>query len=150
MNYSYINQQEQFADKIINDAYRALHLLHHNLVNISSPKLVHHHLAILTMLDQNGSLSASEIARRLSLTKPQMTNFIDILVMEKAVLREDDTSDRRRIIINITETGISILSEYRKLMRDNIIQKIKKLEPEQVTSLTQALEQIISISQKLI
>ena len=150
MNYSYTNQQEKLADTMINDAYRALHSLHRHLVNIPGPKLVHHHLAILTVLEQDGPLSASEISRNLSLTKPQMTKFIDGLVSEKAVLREDDPQDRRRALISITKTGTSILADYRKLLRENLLKKINILKPEQVASLTQALEQIISISQEFV
>ncbi len=135
---------------MINDAYRALHSLHRHLVNMPGPKLVHHHLAILTMLEQDGPLSASEIAGKLSLSKPQMTKFIDGLAAEKAVLREDDPDDRRRVLITITKTGTSILADYRKLLRENLLKKINTLTPEQVSSLTKALEQIISISQKFV
>ena len=135
---------------MINDAYRALHSLHRHLVNIPGPKLVHHHLAILTMLEQDGPLSASEIAGKLSLSKPQMTKFIDGLAAEKAVIREDDPQDRRRALITITKTGTSILADYRKLLRENLLKKINTLTPEQVSSLTKALEQIISISQKFV
>ena len=150
MNYSYTNQQEKLADTMINDAYRALHSLHRHLVNTSGPKLVHHHLAILTMLEQDGPLSASEIASKLSLSKPQMTKFIDGLVAEKAVIREDDPDDRRRVLITLTKTGISILADYRKMLRENILKKLNTLTPEQVSSLTKALEQIISISQQFV
>jgi DNA-binding MarR family transcriptional regulator len=150
MNYSYTTQQEKLADTMINDAYRALHALHHHMVNISGPKLLHHHLAILTMLEQSGPLSASEIASKLSLSKPQMTKFIDGLVVEKAVLRENDPEDRRRVRISITKTGISRLVNYRKLLRGNLLKKINKLDPDQVASLTQSLEQIISISQQFV
>ncbi len=150
MNYSHTNQQEKLADTMINDAYRALHSLHHHLINVSGPKLVHHRLAILTMLEQNGPLSASEIARKLSLSKPQMTTFIDGLVAEKAVLKEDDTKDRRRVRISITKKGISILVDYRRLLRENHCQKLNKLNREQVAAFTQALKQIIIISQQFV
>ena len=150
MNYSYTNQQEKLADTMINDAYRALHSLHRHLVNTSGPKLVHHHLAILTMLEQDGPLSASEIAVKLSLSKPQMTKFIDGLVAEKAVIREDDPNDRRRVLITLTKTGISILADYRKMLRENLLKKLNTLTPEQVSSLTNALEQIIIISQQFV
>ena len=150
MNYSHTNQQEKLADTMINDAYRALHSLHRHLVNTSGPKLVHHHLAILTMLEQAGPLSASEIASKLSLSKPQMTKFIDGLAAEKAVIREDDPNDRRRVLIILTKTGISILADYRKMLRENLLKKINTLTPEQVSSLTKELEQIISISQQFV
>jgi DNA-binding MarR family transcriptional regulator len=149
MNYSKFNHHDIITDTIASDAYRALHLLHRHLVNLPGFNILHHDLAILNILVQNGPLPTSEIASRLSLTKPQMPHFIDRLVEQDSVSREDDPVDRRRILVNITEKGKFVLAEYRKMVRNNISEKLKALDPEQVDILAQALARIIDITQKL-
>jgi DNA-binding MarR family transcriptional regulator len=149
MNYSKINQIEDNVDVIANNAYKALHLLHHNLVNLPGLSILHHDLAILSILAQGGPLPTTEVARRLSLTKPQMTQFIDRLTADNLVTREGDPSDRRRVLVKITAKGKSELAGYRQLVRKNISDKLKALSPGEIDALVQSLTQIINIGQKL-
>jgi DNA-binding MarR family transcriptional regulator len=146
MNYSFFNHSDNI-DKIINDAYIAMHYLHRQLLYVPGNKMVHHQLAILTLLAQEGALYSSEIARRLSLSKPQMTMFIDGLVSTKAVERKSDTTDRRKTLINITETGKTLLSDYYAMVRKNVTEKLGKLEQNQVNTLSIAISQLASLSQ---
>ena len=74
---------------------------------------------------------ASELAEKLSSTRPQMTQFIDRLEETEAVLRKSDVKDRRRVRVEITNKGMSILSGYRGMVRKNIAEKLEKLEPGQ-------------------
>lgn len=68
MNYSFFNHSEDI-DTIINNAYKVMHLLQHDIVNVPGQKMVHRQLAILTLLAQENPLSCSIIAKRLSLTR---------------------------------------------------------------------------------
>jgi DNA-binding MarR family transcriptional regulator len=146
MNYSFFNHSDDI-DKIINDAYIAIHYLHRQLICVPGNKMVHHQLAILTLLAQEGPLYSSEIARRLSLSKPQMTMFIDGLVKENAVERKADATYRRKTLINITESGKTLLSGYYTLVRKNVQENFNKLSPEQINTLTTAISQLASLSQ---
>jgi DNA-binding MarR family transcriptional regulator len=145
----YLNHNPDLVDAVITDAYRALHLLRHELVGPPERNLMHHHLAILTMLTQNGSASSTDIARKLSLTKPQITQFIDRLVEEQAVTRAGDPEDRRRVLISITPSGRSILSKYLAIVRDSMRKKLAKLNPEEIENLSRALCSINSLADKL-
>lgn len=149
MNYSFINQHD-IIDEVADSSYHALHLLHRNLVNMPGQKIVHHDLAILNILALEGPMLASELAEKLSSTRPQMTQFIDRLEKTGAVLRKSDTKDRRRIRVEITEAGRLILSGYRGMVRSHIANKLGKLKPGQAEDLIRALGQIIEITQKLI
>jgi DNA-binding MarR family transcriptional regulator len=148
MNDSIINQYD-IADEIVDRAYHALHLLHRDLVNLPGRKMIHHNLAILNMLALNGPMAASELAARLSLTRPQMTQFIDRLEGETAVSRSSDAKDRRRLSVKITDQGRSILAAYRCAVRNHIAEKLKALEPGKAGTLSKALQQVIDITQEL-
>lgn len=148
MNYSFLNQKDMI-DEIANRSYYALHLLHRNLVSISVPKIIHHDLAILNMLATNGPMLASELAEKLSSTRPQMTQFIDRLEEKGAVRRKTDINDRRRISVEITDNGMLTLSGYRSMVRNHFAEKLRKLGPEQVEELNMSLGRVIEITQKL-
>jgi DNA-binding MarR family transcriptional regulator len=149
LNYSLINQSDGSLDALIGNAYRALHVLRHELVSLPGQQLMHHHLAILTMLEQGGSLTATVIAKSLSLTKPQTTSFIDHLVDEKAVTREIDLADRRRIIISLTPAGLAILGKYRAVVRESMRKKFSRLTQAELETLSGALTSINSLANKL-
>lgn len=148
MNNSNFNQHG-IIDEIADGAYQALHLLHRNLVNLPGRKILHHELAILNILSRDGHLPASELAGRLSLTRPQITQFIDRLEDIGAVLRKNDSRDRRKVWVEITDIGKSILAGYRQTVRNHIADKLEKLEPGQADVLARALEQVIEITRKL-
>ena len=148
MNYLNINQRG-VVDEIADGAYQALHLLHRSLINLPGPKIVHHDLAILNMLALEGPMPASELAGRLSSTRPQMTQFIDRLEDKGAVLRKIDIKDRRWVRLEITDQGRSILAGYRRTVRNHIAEKLEKLEPGQADALSRALAQVIEITRKL-
>ncbi|MDD5702038.1 MAG: MarR family transcriptional regulator [Dehalococcoidales bacterium] len=148
MNYSNFNQHG-IVDGIADGAYHALHLLHRNLVNLPGRKIVHHDLAILNILVIEGPMPASDLAGRLSLTRPQITQFIDRLEGKGAVSRKSDDRDRRRVRVEITDKGRSILAGYRRTVRYHIAEKLEKLEPGQADALAQSLAQVIEITRKL-
>ncbi len=148
MNNSKSNYNDG-VDEIADSAYQALHLLHRNLVNLPGRKIVHHDLAILNMLALNGPMPASELAGRLSSTRPQMTQFIDRLADKGAVSRKSDSSDRRRVRVEITDKGRTILQGYRRTVRKQIAENLERLEPGEVASLARALAQVIEITRKL-
>jgi len=101
------------------------------------------------MLVANGPMLASELAAKLASTRPQMTQFIDRLEKKGAVLRKNDTEDRRRVQVEITDEGRATLSRYRAIIRKHFAKTIERLETRQAEDLFHALEQIIEITQKL-
>jgi DNA-binding MarR family transcriptional regulator len=149
LNNIILNQNPDILDAVINDAYRAMHLLRHELVGRSERNLVHHHLAILSILAQTDGMSSTDIATKLSLTKPQITQFIARLVDEHAVTRASDSKDRRRVLISITPTGHVILSKYLAVVRDSMRKKLGKLNAADIENLSRALRSINSLADKL-
>lgn len=139
------------TDAIIRDAYHAMHLIHRNIVvgDKSGQNKLHHRLAVLSMVNHAGSLPLSQIAQRLSLTKPQMTLFIDELVKEGAVLRSADNNDRRKLIVSLTDKGQTMLNEYLDAVRQSLNSKLVNLNPTEIEELTKALAAIVRLTSKL-
>lgn len=150
MNYMTVKSGDA-VDKMVCDSYRALHLIHRQLVRaeVDGDGLAHHKLAILAMVAHAGAISPSEIARRLSLTKSQLTQFIDQLVKQAAVTRVADETDRRRQKIVLTENGRSLLGDYLGALRRTLSSKLTVLSPGDTDRLSRALTDIIEITSRL-
>jgi len=60
----------------------------------------------LSILLQEGSMTAGQIARRLSLTTGAVTNLIDRLEQRGLVMRKRDERDRRKVIVAVNERAL--------------------------------------------
>ena len=61
----------------------------------------------MSLLEREGPLSASEIARRTGLAAASVTNLIDRLEQKGFVRRTRDPKDRRTVIVEPTEDGVA-------------------------------------------
>ncbi len=53
----------------------------------------------------DGDVIPSEIAKKLGLSRARMSHILDALETKGYVTRRTDPSDRRRVLVNITESG---------------------------------------------
>lgn len=103
---------------------------------------------ILGMLSCDNSLPTTEIAKRLYISKPQMTALIDRLMKDGLVKRVPDKSDRRVIHITITENGREHLKDAKKQMKSVISTNLKKLSSKDIDTVYSSLKNIISVIEK--
>ena len=66
--------------------------------------------AVLACLRGNGRLPVGELAQRERVSAPTMSNIVDALAESGHVVRVPDESDRRRVYIEITDTGTEIVA----------------------------------------
>jgi DNA-binding MarR family transcriptional regulator len=60
----------------------------------------------LSILLQEGPMTAGQIARRLNLTTGAVTNLIDRLERRGLVMRQRDQNDRRKVIVAVNEAKL--------------------------------------------
>lgn len=105
-------------------------------------------LHILTIA-KGKKATMTELSTETLLSKQQMTPIIDKLVAENLVQREYDALDRRIIRISITPAGLQLLEQTKdqaiKLLQD----KIKRLDEQDLASLTNSLNELARIFLKL-
>ncbi len=63
----------------------------------------------ISVLMQEGPMTAGQIAKRLSLTTGAVTNVIDRLGRRDIVKREPDTKDRRKVIVAVNRPRIATM-----------------------------------------
>ncbi len=99
--------------------------------------LPYHDLGVLRHL---GTLSVSEIGRRLHISRPNMTPLIDRLVEDEMVIREPDAEDRRVIKIAITRKGLDLMAAGRKRMKETMGKVFSEFTEEELARLSGSLE----------
>lgn len=82
--------------------------------------------AMLEIL-KNGSLTMNELSDKMNLDSSTMTRVIDKLVRDELVYRDRDSSDRRIVVVSLTDKGSeaakklsSSVNEYYKKIVENI------------------------------
>lgn len=69
------------------------------------------HLLMILKGEEGHILSPSELAKRTNVTRATMTQFVDALEKEEFVRRIDDPKDRRGMLVQLTDKGVSKLKE---------------------------------------
>lgn len=103
------------------------------------------HVQVLSVLDEEGSMTVSDISRRFNIAKPNITPLVDRLAAEGLVERQRSTEDRRVVNIAILEAGRERLRETRKTLNQMILNWAEKIQPEEMEELSGALDSMIRI-----
>jgi DNA-binding MarR family transcriptional regulator len=107
------------------------------------------HLVIMRVLYDSGTLSISAIGKTLSISKPQMTRWIDRMVDMGLVERWPDTVDRRVINIALTEKGKEVFTELENTIIRDFKEKLSCLSDEDLKELSASMMRLADILSKL-
>ncbi len=87
---------------------------------------------------RKGLHSASELAAEQRISRPAISQAIDLLVDKGLITRRQDTSDRRFVTLDLTSDGNNLLNtifeENRRWMKD----KLSVLSPDELLVIAQA------------
>ena len=103
------------------------------------------HVQVLAMLNDNGSMSVSEISRRLGIAKPNITPLVDRLTEASLVERQRDAQDRRVVNIVIRPEGTEKLTAIRTTMLDLVTLWADSLSIADLKELNKSLASITRI-----
>ncbi len=97
---------------------------------------------VLGTLMKWGPLPASELARRLYISRPYITRLVDGLIADRLVERMPDETDRRVIRIRITGDGVRRLKNMGAIFHDDVIEFLRGLNEEELAELNDCLERM--------
>lgn len=87
-------------------------------------------VAVLGQLHRRGALTASEIASAERMQPQSLTRVLASLEEQGLIAREQDTSDRRRHTIELTDRGRQLLKEHMRTSDDWLAEAIEdRLNP---------------------
>ena len=113
--------------------------------NVSKNSLGPMQLGLLNFLKHEESISMTEIATKLNVSKQQLTKLTDKLAEKNYIDRVNDLKDRRSIKISITERGIQFLDEYENQVLELMKIRFQKLSVENLIELQKAVNSINKI-----
>ena len=88
-------------------------------------------LATLSTLDRHGTLSPGELAAHEKVQPPSMTRVVGALEQEGLVERRPHLTDRRQVVVSLTERGRSLLREDRRRRDAWLSRRLHELSAEE-------------------
>jgi len=136
-------------DRIAQNIFGVLPLLRKRLLHMDTIQSEHgiplSHVQVLSMLNETGSMSVSEISRRLGIAKPNITPLVDRLIDAGLVDRQRDTVDRRVVNVVIQPAGQEKLTTIRSTIVDQVLEWSQTISPDDFQELADALATITRV-----
>lgn len=107
------------------------------------------HVQVLAMLQDVGTMSVSEISRRLGIAKPNITPLVDRLYAAGYVDRQHDENDRRVVNIVLLPAGAEKLSAIRSTIAHQIQGQLENISVSEFRELNDALSSVVRILSSL-
>lgn len=90
----------------------------------------------------------TDLCSKLNIEKGSLTSMVDDLTDKGYVVRERDLADRRKYLINITEDGVRLASDFMCKLSFNLEEKFVKLTEEERTKYVEAINTLQYILSK--
>lgn len=106
---------------------------------------------VLRTLYQCSELSNKEMAERCDKDQPTLTRIVDILLKKGLVIRRPHKSDRRSLLLQLTDSGIQKVEEISPKVAEFRMQAWKNLTDDDFDHFTRILNKIydnLTISEK--
>lgn len=103
--------------------------------NISIPQF-----RTLRFIQLNPNSSLIDLTNHLGLTPPSASNLVDGLVNQKLIDRQKSTTDRRRLTLDLTQTGESIVNLARANAQVSLSKTLSCLSETELDTVEHAME----------
>jgi DNA-binding MarR family transcriptional regulator len=88
-------------------------------------------LAALGSVSRHGMMTPGELAEHEKVQPPSMTRVIAALEERNLMLRSPHPTDRRQVILSVTEEGEKLLKDERRRKEAWLAQRLAELTPEE-------------------
>lgn len=92
-----------------------------------------------------GKATPSVLGREIHISRSTMTGILGRLEKRGLISRVHDTSDRRRMIVKVTEEGSALLQRSPSLLQEKFHRELSALEKWEHTTLLAALQRIAAM-----
>lgn len=90
------------------------------------------HGRLLTMIANEGALKASYLAERLHITCGAVTGLADKLIENGLVVRKKDETDRRVVLLSLTELGAERAKEIKQIRKNLMLHMFANMSREEM------------------
>ncbi len=107
---------------------------------ITTPQLL-----ILKQVEAEGAITVSKLAKQISLKQTTVTDILNRLEKKELIRRTKDTSDRRRVLIEETDTGKKLLDAAPSPLQETFLHKFEDLDSWKQTMILSSLQLLESL-----
>ena len=140
-------------DNVAQNMFHVLPLVKKRLLHMDLVQKEHgtplSHVQVLAMLQDVGTMSVSEISRRLGIAKPNITPLVDRLYACGYVDRQHDDNDRRVVNIVLLPAGEEKLAAIRATIARQIQAQSESLSVSEFRELNESLASVVRILSSL-
>ena len=140
-------------DAVAQNMFHILPLIKKRLLHMDLVQREHgtplSHVQVLAMLQDAGTMSVSEISRRLGIAKPNITPLVDRLFEAGYVDRQHDENDRRVVNIVLLPAGEEKLAAIRATIARQIQGQAEGLSISEFRELNDSLANVVRILSSL-
>jgi len=104
--------------------------------------LSHPQFRVLIFLSRHGGVSLSHLAEHNRVTPPTMSKMIQALVTRGLVSRERAPDDRRRVILDLTDSGRETLAVAQRAARRSIAALLAALTEDETRIVSDAMQSL--------
>ena len=104
-------------------------------------------LAALAVLDRHGAMTPGELAEHEKVQPPSMTRVIAVLEERLLVMRAPHLTDRRQVMLTVTEQGRELVSQARRRRDAWLAKRLKELSADERAILRAAAPVLEKLSQ---
>jgi DNA-binding MarR family transcriptional regulator len=111
------------------------------------PDLSDTQLAALAALERHSAMTPGELADHEKVQPPSMTRVITVLEERGLVMRAPHASDRRQVVLTVTDYGRKVVQQSRKLREAWLAKRLRELTPQERSALRAAAPVLEKLSQ---
>src|SRR5579864_8560174 len=98
---------------------------------LAEPDLSDTQLAALAALERHDSMTPGELAEHEKVQPPSMTRVIAVLEERGLVKREPHATDRRQVVLTVTDQGRDVVQRVRRRREAWLAQRLQELTPDE-------------------
>jgi DNA-binding MarR family transcriptional regulator len=99
-------------------------------------------LVLLSTIRDQGSITAGEIAQKISLSQATVTSILDRLEAKGLVERSRDSQDKRRVYVSLTGQGVNTLNEAPAPLQETFIRQFRELHDWEQSMILASLQRV--------
>ncbi len=121
---------------------RTMRIIRKEIKAATENKLTLLQFRVLVSIIHQGPMSNQEIAAWLDTTPPSMSRIIAILVKNGFIIQKRNLTDRRLVVLDLTEKGRCKFHEITKKAQDSLESEINKLDINKQNTIQMGLSTI--------
>ncbi len=111
------------------------------------PDLSDTQLGVLATLVNHGPMTPGELAEHEKVQPPSMTRVIAVLEDRSLVIRAPHSTDRRQVVLTVTDGGRDLVFQARRLREAWLARRLRELTPQERATLRAAAPILEKLSQ---